>query len=141
MPLALWVAAGAFAAALVAVLAALAPGGLRYLAAAGVALCLVSAVLAAETPLGIGNGIVPDVRDRHVCDAYRVLEERGLRWRSSGGPVRQRTPPGDCVERADNALDEGDTVGEQDPPPGTDLGEGGVVRLGPDCRLLGCGSG
>ena len=99
-------------------------------------------IRAAETPFGIGDGRVPDVVGRDLCSATHALTERGLRWRY-----------GTSTETLDEALDESrqasfdcsnDMVLRQSASPGSDLGEGGVVRLATLCtdaaaRGAGCG--
>ncbi len=135
MPLPLWVAAGSFLVALVGLLAALWPKGLRVLAAVGLVALALWPVSAAETPLAIGNGVVPDLAGVDPCDATVALEERGLRWSIEGGPVRSEA--GDC-EPADEEW--GNPVVEHSPAPGTDLADQGVVRLESRCAAAeGCG--
>lgn len=137
MPFALWVAAVSVVAALVAVLAAVWPKGLRVVAAVALAGAAAWPVLAAETPLGIGDGVVPDVRGRDDCEALRALEERGLRWRfGAAGPVHERVPAelqcsGDVAQEDE---DHSNPIAEQEPSPGTKVGEGGVVRLRRRCE-------
>lgn len=66
------------------------------LAIAGAVVGLLAAVQA-ETPLGIGNGVVPDLVGLDECTAARKLEERGLRWRfGDRAPVGGR--PAACVD-------------------------------------------
>jgi hypothetical protein len=135
MSFGLWVGVSSLTAALAAVLAALWPRGLRLLAAALVAGAAVWAVVDAETPFGIGDGVVPDVRGSEGCEAYVVLSERGLRWTHRDGMVRGRAPADRCVDaQADDGFDTDNPIVGQHPAPGTDLGEGGVVRLRYGCE-------
>ena len=45
------------------------------------------AVAEAETPFGIGDGVVPDLRGDSLCVATQRLAARGPRWRNTGGRV------------------------------------------------------
>ncbi len=141
MSFGLWVGASSLAAALAAILAALCPKGLRLLAAALVAGAAVWAVVGAETPFGLGDGVVPDVRGREGCEAHVALEERALRWAHRHGPVHARAPEGECVAVQDDGFDTHNPIVEQRPAPGTDLGEGGIVRLRHACEAPSCGLG
>jgi beta-lactam-binding protein with PASTA domain len=97
-------------------------------------------VCAAETPFGIGDGKVPDLVGKDVCEASRAAADRGLRWRyGPGGDVSAavlRHDPSVSFTCAD------DEVVRQSPGPGTDVGEGGVVTLITECtdpeRPVGC---
>src|SRR3712207_3656368 len=136
MPFALWVAAGSFLLAGVAVLAVMAPRWLIALPAIGLVAFTTWAVASAETPFGIGNGVVPDVVGRDSeCDALTALEERGLRWLSFGD-LYDRVPARLCDVDEDVSYGSGAPTGivDQRPEPGTDLGEGGVVRLIRECE-------
>ena len=137
MPFPLWVAAVSFAAMTVVLLSVVWPRGLRVVAAAAVAGAAAWAVLTAETPFGIGDGVVPDVRGRGFCGATTVLQERGLRWRSFAA-VASRVHPRECAGAEE---DPANPVVEQQPAPGTDLGEGGIVRLRYACEPPGCALG
>jgi hypothetical protein len=92
------------------------------LLAAGFAAGGVVLVTAAETPFGIGDGVVPDLRGQNWCTATKRLERRGLRWRFDNRPAIHRSAPEDsCVMNP--------KVTRQMPAPGNDLGEGSVVVL------------
>jgi beta-lactam-binding protein with PASTA domain len=100
---------------------------LGFLAVAIAASC--SVVAEAETPFGVGNGIVPELRGTDLCEARERLSKRELRWRFSGDRHIYSTRP-DCANNYG-------AVGRQSPRPGTRIGAGGVVTLTPSC-IEGC---
>lgn len=97
--------------------------------AAAVALLLVTA----ETPLGIGNGTVPDLVGIDECTATERLAKRGLRWRfgdrSPVGGVSPRCDTGDPFWVSTVA----DPIVGQRPAPGTKLDEDAIVVLETAC--------
>ena len=85
----------------------------------------------AETPFGIGNGRVPDVVGRDLCSATRALTERGLRWGYATSTAISATALNESREATPDCST--DIVLRQSPRPGTDVGDGGAVRLATRC--------
>ena len=106
---------------------ALSPGrGPRAALALSVALAAgVAAFVQAETPFGLGDGIVPALVGREACEAERALAERGLTWRQGHSQAVSRRPGG----RGCGQL----RVDRQVPPAGTrqPRGKPVIVDLGP----------
>ena len=125
------------------ILLGMSPGGPKLLAAAAVAGALVVAGARAETPLGIGDGVVPDLVGEDRCASEQVLAKRDLRWRY-GRTGRVGREPCDQIIEVDpsEGINCPDTIERQRPREGTDLGEGGVVELRSTyfpLRGVGCG--
>lgn len=85
----------------------------------------------AETPFGIGNGVVPALTGRDVCSAEQSLERRALRWRYAGTDRVLSRAAEDDPESEPSCRD--DAIEAQRPVPGTELGEQGVVTLTSRC--------
>jgi hypothetical protein len=130
--LGLWIAAIALSLALLAIVAAVSLRALAVVVVLAAASIGVAVVRAAETPFGIGDGVVPDVVGLDDCEAYTLLEKRDLRW-ITFGRLEERAP-GDCDDD-DGTFDTGSSsfdgveIVAQRPAAGTDIGEDGVVRL------------
>jgi len=103
---------------------------LKLLAVAAVAAVLVLAVVRAETPLGIGDGVVPDLVGEDRCAGEQALAKRNLRWRYGRTGRVGRQP---CDHIIEDDPSEGihcpHTIEWQRLPEGTDLGEDGIVEL------------
>jgi beta-lactam-binding protein with PASTA domain len=104
------------------------------------ALVIALLVKGAETPVGIGNGQVPELIGRDLCSATTAVAERGLRWRIIGG--REARSDGLRPSRQDSFDCTSDRVVRQTPERGTRLDQGDVIALVTVCsdplRPVGC---
>jgi len=103
---------------------------LKFVAVVGVAAVLVLGVVRAETPLGIGDGVVPNLVAKDRCSGEQALAKRNLRWRY-GSTGRVGGEPCDHIAEDDPSEGQScaDAIEWQRQPEGSDLGEGGVVEL------------
>lgn len=115
-------------------------GSGRMLAAIGLiaASTATAAWVVAETPLGRGDGVMPSLVGRTSCDGEAALEKRGLRWRYDGPRSSGRIRTTASGDGEGEPTCDVDVIRKQAPAPGTDAGEGAVVRLTSSCSLEGC---